>query len=206
LLPLAERLQIKMGPELHAPWSLEAPVVVAYRELYERLKSPWLGFIPDFGSSARTLPPDYLHYLLHQGMPRNLLDTAVGIWGGPGDVQSKREEFHRRAAAAQADPTVISALSVMFAILSPQDPKAWLSIMPQVIHVHAKFYGFDASGSESAIPYEQLLPVFVEGKYQGYMSAEWEGHMYSQASGFEAVQKLHALARRVLAPYTTAAA
>ncbi|MFM2289804.1 MAG: hypothetical protein RL684_2947 [Pseudomonadota bacterium] len=201
LLPLAERLQVRMGPELHAPWALESPTVLAYREMYERLKSPLLGFIPDFGSAARALPPGYIDYLLANGMPRDLLDMAMGIWSGPGDAQKKRDEFNRRAAALKADPTVISGLSVMFAILSPQDPRAWLSIMPQVIHVHCKFYDFDAAGLEPAIPYEHLLPVFVEGGYAGWMSAEWEGHMYSQASGFAAVQAFHAMAKRILAPY-----
>jgi sugar phosphate isomerase/epimerase len=201
LLPLAEKLQVKMGPELHAPWALDSPTVLAYREAYERLKSPFLGFIPDFGSAARALPPGYIEYLLANGMPRDLLAMAQEIWGGPGDAQEKRDEFNRRASALKADPTVISGLSVMFAILSPQDPRAWLAVMPQVIHVHCKFYDFDAAGLEPAIPYEQLLPVFVEGGYAGWMSAEWEGHMYNQDSGFEAVQTFHAMARRILAPY-----
>jgi hypothetical protein len=201
LLPLAEKLQVKMGPEVHAPWTLDAPVMVAYREMYERLKSPFLGFIPDFGASARALPPGYLDYLLKEGMPPDLLNLAVGIWTGPGEAQWKREEFNRRAAALNADPSAASGLSVIFSILSPQDPRVWLKIMPQVIHVHSKFYEFDAAGSETSIPYEQLLPVFVEGGYRGFMSSEWEGHMYSKASGIEAVKKHHALCRRILAPY-----
>lgn len=201
LLPLAEKLQVRMGPEVHAPWTLNAPVVVAYREMYERLKSPFLGFIPDFGASARALPPGYLAYLLQEGMPADLLELAVGIWTGPGDAQWKREEFNRRAAALNADPSAASGLSVMFSILSPQSPRAWLEIMPQVIHVHAKFYEFDTAGNETAIPYDELLPVFVEGGYRGFMSSEWEGHMYSQDSGIEAVKKHHALCRRILAPY-----
>jgi sugar phosphate isomerase/epimerase len=201
LLPLAERLQVKMGPEVHAPFTVDAPVVLAYREMYQRLKSPFLGFIPDFGASAKALPPSYLEYLRQGGIPPDLLQLAVGIWGGPGDAQWKREEFNRQAAAQQADPAAISGLSVLFSILSPQDPRAWLAIMPQVIHVHAKFYEFDAAGSELTIPYDQLLPVFVEGGYRGFMSSEWEGHMYSKGSGFEAVQKHHAMCRRILARY-----
>jgi len=201
LLPLAEKLGIKMGPEVHAPFTVNAPVMLAYREMYERLRSPLLGFIPDFGASAKAPPPSYLQYLRSAGMPSDLLEMAVGIWRGPGDAQWKRVEFNQRAAATGADPSTISALSVMFSILSPQDPRAWLEIMPQVIHVHAKFYEFDAAGSEAAIPYDQLLPVFVEGGYSGYISAEWEGHMYSQASGIDAVQGLRRLFDRLLAPF-----
>lgn len=201
LLPLAEKLQVKMGPELHAPWTLEAPAIVAYRELYERVKSPFLGFIPDFGASAKALPPSYLDYLREAGMPEDLLALAVGLWTGPGETQWKRDEFARRASALRAEPSVVSALSVMFSILSPQNARVWLEIMPQIIHVHCKFYDFDAAGNEPCIPYEELLPVFVEGGYRGYMSSEWEGHMYSQGSGLEAVERHHALCKRILIPY-----
>jgi sugar phosphate isomerase/epimerase len=201
LLPLAEKLEIRMGPEIHAPWAVNAPVMLAYREMYERLRSPCLGFIPDFGASAKAPPPGYLDYLRDGGMPADLLQMAVGIWSGAGDAQSKRTEFNRRAAGA--DPSAISGLSVLFSILSPQDPRAWLEIMPQVIHVHAKFYEFDAAGNEAAIPYDRLLPVFVEGGYRGFISAEWEGHMYSQASGIDAVQNLRKLFDRLLAPFNS---
>jgi hypothetical protein len=71
--------------------------------------------------------------------------------------------------------------------------------MPQVIHIHGKFYEFDSAGSEPGIPYEKLLPVFISAGYRGYMSSEWEGSIYSKASGFEMVQKHHALCRRIIA-------
>lgn len=201
LLPLIEKLGLKVGPEVHAPWTLSAPVIVEHREMYERLKSPLLGFVPDFGASARALPPSYLEYLREGGMPPDLQALAVRIWNGPGDAQWKRDEFGRLAAERKADPSAISGLSVMFSILSPQSPRAWLEIMDRIIHVHCKFYDFNADGFEPSIPYEELLPVFVEGGYRGYMSSEWEGHMYQQGSGLEAVAKHHALCRRILEPY-----
>ena len=66
---------------------------------------------------------------------------------------------------------------------------------------HRRSAVFDAEGNETTVPYEELLPVFVEGGYSGFMSSEWEGHMYSRGSGIEAVQKHHALCRKILAPY-----
>ena len=101
--------------------------------------------------------------------------------------------------AAGATPQTISALSVIFNILSPQSPQAWKQIMPQVVHIHGKFYDFDAAGNETAIPYDEILPVFRDAGYDGYMSSEWEGHMYSNASGFDMIAKHQALCRRVLA-------
>jgi sugar phosphate isomerase/epimerase len=199
LVPLIEKLKIKIGPEIHAPMAVNSPAVLGYREMYAKVNSPYLGFIPDCGSAARNIPPTYLAYLKSQGMPEDLMNLAVGIWRQPKDAQQKREEFAAAAKARNADPTVISSLAVMYSILSPQDPRAWLEIMPQIIHIHGKCYDFDASGSETSIPYEDLIPVFVEGGFNGFMSTEWEGHLYSQASGFEMVRKHQALCRRLLA-------
>ncbi len=201
LLPLVEKLGLKMGPELHAPWTIDSPAITAYRELYERLKSPLLGFIPDFGSCAKAWPAPYLRQLREAGIPGPLLDMALQIWNGEGDTQWKRDEFSRRAAADGHEPASISRLGVLFSMLIKQDPRVWLQIMPQIIHVHCKYYDFDEQGNETTVDYETLLPLFVEGGYSGYMSSEWEGHMYSRGSGIEAVQKHHALAKRILAPY-----
>jgi hypothetical protein len=96
------------------------------------------------------------------------------------------------------DPSHASGLSVVFSMLSSQKPEAWLEIMPQVIHIHGKFYDFDATGAETSIPYDELLAVFVEGGFRGYMSSEWEGHLYAWEPGYDQVQKHHALCRRIL--------
>ncbi|MES2259949.1 MAG: sugar phosphate isomerase/epimerase [Pseudomonadota bacterium] len=198
LVPLAEKLGLKMGPEIHAPLTVESPPVMAFREMFDKVNSPSLGFIPDFGASALTLPASYLENLRSQGIPEHLLQLALEVWHCKRDANWKREEFARRVAPFKADATIVSALSVMFAILSSQDIDAWKQIMPQVIHIHGKFYDFDADGNETSIPYGQLLPLFVEGGYQGYMSSEWEGSLYSRADAFEMVRKHHALARRIL--------
>jgi hypothetical protein len=199
LLPLIEKLAVKIGPEVHSPMTVNSPPVLAYRELYARLRSPFLGFIPDMGSCAVAPPPGYIEHLKRNGASEPLLQLALEIWKSDQDAQWKREEFTRRAVATGAHPTAITPLAVLFSILCPQDPRAWLEIMPQVIHIHGKFYEFDASGSEPSIPYEQLLPVFIKAGYQGYMSSEYEGGMYSKASGLEMVQKHQALCRRIIA-------
>lgn len=198
LVPLAEALQVKMGLEIHAPQGVNTPEVVAYREMYEKVKSPFLGFIPDFGASARTVPGPYLDILRKQGVAPDLISTALRIWGTDDKAVVKRQRL-ADFAQGRLDPVKLSALSVIFNMFSPQPAAAWLEIMPQVLHIHGKFYGFDPSGSEYCIPYEDLLPVFVRGGFSGYMSSEWEGHMYSLDDGFEMVAKHHALCRRILA-------
>lgn len=169
-------------------------------------KSPLLGFIPDFGCSARALPASCIANLRDQGMPEDLLQLALEIWHLPQDAGWKRGEFARRVAPLNADPVVVSALSVMFNILSPGEPDMWDAILPQVIHIHGKFYDFDDAGNETAIPYAELLPRFQRAGYSGFMSSEWESHLYSRADAFEMVRKHQALARRILAGVPVGAA
>lgn len=198
LLPLAEKHGIKIGPEIHAPLSPASPPVMAYREAYAKANSPLLGFIPDFGCCAHTLPPSYLANLRAQGMPDDLLQLAIEVWHLPQDAGWKRGEFARQVAPLNADPAIVSALSVMFNIVSPNTADIWREILPQVIHVHGKFYDFDDSGNESAIPYEEILPMFRDSGYDGFMSSEWEGHLYCRTDAFDMVAKHQAMARRIL--------
>lgn len=198
LVPLAERVNVKLGLEIHAPYKVNSPEVMAYREMYDKVNSPCLGFIPDFGATARTVPSPYLDTLRNRGISEALIKVALDIWMSEDELPAKRANFAREARATGADPAAASALGVIFNILVPQDARAWQEIMSQVIHVHAKFYDFNADGSEVCIPYEQILPVFRDAGYSGYMSSEWEGQMYSDADGFEMLRKHHALCRRIL--------
>ena len=73
--------------------------------------------------------------------------------------------------------------------------------MPQMFHVHAKFYDIDENGDEPAMDIPRIVRQFVEGGYQGYLSSEWEGHAFSdlgESDPIELVKKQHALMRRAI--------
>jgi sugar phosphate isomerase/epimerase len=199
LLPLAEKLNVKLGLEIHAPQHSNHPDVIKFREMYAREKSPFLGWIPDFSSTARTVPPSFLHAQRAKGVPESLIKLAMQIWHGSGDAQARMVQFKERARAAAADDLQLNELSLIFPMFGKQDPRSWLELLPEVVHIHGKFFGFDANGDEEAIDYPALLPLFRDGGFNGYMSSEWEGHMYSDADAFDMIQRHQALCRRILA-------
>jgi hypothetical protein len=174
-------------------------VVLEFREMYERVGSPYLGFIPDFGASVRQVPPGHMQYFRWRGIPEQVIAKALEIWNEAGDPWERRAKFVALGERESWDRMWIVELSVIYGLFSRAPARSWLEIMPRTYHVHGKFYGFDADGTDPAIPYEELLPVFVEGGYRGYISSEWEGHQASDASGFEAIQKHQALERKILA-------
>jgi len=206
LLPLLEKHGIKIGPEVHAPLNPSSPPVMAWREAYAKANSPLLGFVPDFGCCAHTLPATYIANLRRQELPEDLIQLALEVWQLPRDAGWKRQEFARRVEPLNADPADVSALAVMFNILSPGTADMWKEIMPQVVHVHGKFYDFDEQGNEASIDYGSILPVFHDGGFTGFMSSEWEGHLYMRGvDAFDMVAQHQALARRIIAKHTGAA-
>lgn len=198
LVPLAEKLNVKLGLEIHAPQHANHPDVVQYREMYAQVKSPILGWIPDFSSTATTVPASFLEHCRQDGVPDKLIELAMEIWNADGDTFARMKQYQQRSREGGFDDARISQLSLIFPMFGKADPKSWQELMPEVVHIHGKFFGFDAQGNEECIDYPTLLPMFKQGGFSGYMSSEWEGHMYSDADAFEMIEKHQALCKRIL--------
>ena len=198
LAPLAEKLDVKLGLEIHAPERPDSRDVLAYREMYAKVNSPYLGFIPDMGASARAVPPSLLNWLRNGGIQEKFIQIALDTWSIGGSREDRAAEFRSREQAAGASEMDIRRMFMMFTMIGRMEPRGWLEIMPQVIHIHGKCYDFDANNHEVAIPYEELLPVFLNGGYNGYISTEWEGQAFNDEDGFAKVQAHHALCKKIL--------
>jgi Xylose isomerase-like TIM barrel len=202
LLPVAERLDVKLGMEIHAPETVRSPWVMALRELYDRLDSPYAGFIPDFGASTRAISPSVFETFRAKGVSDELLDEIAKRWDelGSRDFEAHEEigNFiglaHRYGAGDDAVNLAVFAVGIH----GHQDPQAWKEILPHVVHVHGKFFDI-RDGVEPVVPVEELLDVLVEGGYTGYVSAEYEGwHWDTQSDAFQMVAEMQALCRRLL--------
>jgi sugar phosphate isomerase/epimerase len=121
------------------------------------------------------------------------------VWHGTGDAQTRMGQYKERARAAHANEIHLNELSLIFPMFGHEDPRGWLELIPAVVHIHGKFFGFDSDGNEEGIDYAALLPLFRDNGYAGYMSSEWEGHMYSDADAFDMIERHQAMCRRMLA-------
>lgn len=199
LVPLAEKVNVKLGMELHTPYQVDHPAVIALRELYEEIDSPYVGFIPDFGTSMRNIPDALLYSFREVGVTNELIALTKEVWKKDVPTPMKFGELQQRASALGATPPQIGRLNMAFSMNGRQDINAWKEIIPQTVHLHGKFYGFDENGDEPSIDYAAILKVFYEGGYHGYISSEYEGTAFTdEFTGFEMVQKHHALCKKIL--------
>lgn len=199
LAPYAEELGLKMGLEVHAPAHANHPMVLAYREMYAKVDSPALGWIPDFGGTAERLPASFLESARARGVPEGLIALLLDIWPQEGPPPERAGRLREAAVREGYAPEHIQAVSLAFFILSNADARSWAELVDQTVHIHGKFYGVGEDGREEAIDYDTILPIFARGGYTGSMCSEWEGHAYSEADAFAAVEAHQAMCRRILA-------
>ena len=202
LLPLAEKYDQKLGYEIHAPSGPNNPQVLQIRELYEELDSDRLGFTADFSSTMHSLSPTLLRTLGQMGMPEEYFAVMDEIWHEPTPMHVRNQKFEDFLTSENFDFARLGPFTrLAFNMHGLVPPEEWLDIMPQIFHVHAKFYDIDENGDEPAMDIPRIVRQFVEGGYQGYLSSEWEGHAFSdlgEADPIELVKKQHALMRRAI--------
>ncbi|WP_345800769.1 DUF6379 domain-containing protein [Microbacterium sp. AZCO] len=181
LLPIAESLDLTLAYEIHAPMGPNSPEILRVRDVYADLDSPLLGFVADFSSTMHAMSPTLLRAVRRAGLDDEAIDRLQQIWATDASMRDRQQEFIAYLNSRGFDPGRLGSFAhLAFNMHGHVDPREWGDIMPQIKHVHAKFYDIDENGQEPAIDYPELVRVFVEGGYRGYWSSEWEGHAFAE--------------------------
>jgi Domain of unknown function (DUF6379) len=209
LLPLAENLELKLAYEIHAPLGPNSPEIMKVRDVYAELDSPLLGFVADFSSTMHSMSPTLLRAVRRAGLDDEAVQKLQAIWATDAPMRARQEEFIGYLRGRDFDPARLGSFAhLAFNMHGHVSPKEWADIMPQIMHVHAKFYDIDEQGNEPAIDYPELVRVFVEGGYRGYWSSEWEGHAFAELGEVDPlllVRKQHDLIRKSMRTALTSA-
>lgn len=202
LLPIAEKLDLRLAYEIHAPLGPNAEPILKVRETYAELDSPLLGFVADFSSTMHAMSPTLLRAVRRAGLDDAAVDRLQEIWATDLPMRERQEEFIGYLRGRDFDPARLGSFAhLAFNMHGHVAPREWADIMPQILHVHAKFYDIDDSGQEPAIDYPELVRVFVEGGYRGYWSSEWEGHAFAELGEVDPlllVRRQHDLIRKTM--------
>lgn len=202
LLPLAEQYDQYLGYEIHAPSGPNDPKVVEIREVYAELGSDRLGFTADFSSTMHSLSPTLLAQLGKMGMDEKHFTVMDEIWHEPTPMHVRNQKFEDYLVSEGVDPLTFGPFTrLAFNMHGLVPAEEWLDIMPQIFHVHAKFYDIGVDGEEPAMDIPRIVKQFVVGGYQGYLSSEWEGHAFQdlgEADPIDLVKKQHALMRKAI--------
>lgn len=205
LVPIAERYGVTLALEVHADQYASHPRILALRDRYEQLGSPFLGFTMDWGATVSGFAPSLLEAYRRRGASDELLAKVVDLWnafyeqGPPADQAEHGQRFGAfiSLAAQNGRPD----LGIDFGIngtglFGPARVDDWLEIMPWIRHVHGKFFGIDERSEEPSVPVRDLIRLLVENGYSGAISSEYEGwHWNNWQSPFEIIAAEQAVQR-----------
>ncbi|MCI2049578.1 MAG: sugar phosphate isomerase/epimerase [Lachnospiraceae bacterium] len=194
---MAERYQVAIGYEIHAPQRPSDPDVQELLHVFEKLDSPWVGFVPDFGCYIER--PNKLSVDRFLGLgakPENLQYIIDHRWDG-----STEAEMTAKMAEMGGGEAEKMAVSEWFGYLSfaPADLDGFRTVLPFARYFHGKFYHIGEDCVETTIPYEKLIRMAVESGFDGTLMIEYEGHTFYLDDAEEQIARHIRMEKRILA-------
>jgi hypothetical protein len=221
-IPYAEEYKVRLGNEIHAPSHLDDEFSQSLVEMFKRTESKYVGFVIDLGIYTRRIPRVVSDRWVRDGMRQEIADYIIETYaksigsGVNGDGKAKKGAGATLAEkwAERSDNELVRGVTEMGG--TPQeigmahyaghhifaDPRRMLPYMPWIFHIHAKFNEMLPDYTEYSIPYEEIIPVLIEGGYNGYLSSEYEGNRHIQdahdVDSVEQVRRHQEMLKRLL--------
>lgn len=197
IVAYAEKMGVRIGHEIHAPQSFRQDELRRLIDVAHKLNSPYFGFVPDCGIFASSCAKPYLDKFTQMGVPARIRNRIVELWR----EQASPEKVVAEVKAMGGDHMALLMVTESFTYFGHEDPKSLNEIMPQLIHIHGKFFGIDpATGEEPSVRYPEIVSVLKAGGFSGCMASEYEGHhWFPDGDALWQVKAHHAMVRKLLA-------
>lgn len=220
-LEYAEEMDVKIGLEVHAPFSLNSGWADGYMEMIQRTGTKYFGFIPDMGIFCRRIPDvvrdkarrqgakeecikivdDSYAKRLEKGFVKIKYDLDLGkanmeyrMANGMGEMMEAVE----KAGGGPADRMYADS-SFTYSWSDPQDI---IDNIDYIYHTHAKFYNVHEDYTETAVAIPEVVKAYKKAGYKGYLSSEYEGGEHlrydSEVDSIEQVRRHQEALRRAI--------
>ncbi|MCB9420054.1 MAG: TIM barrel protein [Ardenticatenaceae bacterium] len=184
LAPIAEKYNVKLALEIHAPSFYDSPLEQRLIEMFDHVQSPYLCFTLDLGVFCKKLPRVASERFLREGMKPEIVEYLVD--GYNNGTLPKSNELSRRDAGLADKIMEMGGRKedVYWAYMGTHmiyaEPRKMLPYLKYTSHIHGKFYEMVDDQTEFSIPYDEIIPILIEGGYEGYIDSEYEGNRWIQ--------------------------
>lgn len=198
-VPLAEKLDVHMGVEVHAPWYLDHAWILRTIEVADRLKTRHLGILPDMGIFMKHYPPVFRARFERQGARPEVTQFIVDQ-----HEQKVMCEYtiYEVAVKMQGNKAEV-AMAETLRHAPYANPRRIGDFAPYFRHIQAKFYEMNEDYTDPALAYDEVIPELVKAGWEGTLSSEYEGNRWIQdvheVDSREQVRRQHVMFERLIA-------
>ena len=208
-LEYAEKVNVKIGLEVHAPFSLNSGWADGYMEMINRTGTKYFGFIPDMGIFCKNIPDVLRDKAKRQGAKEECLkivDDAYAQRREKGFVKIKYDldlgkanmeyrmangmkemmEAVEKAGGGPAD-MMYAGTSFTYSWSEPQDI---IDNIDYIFHTHAKFYNMHEDYVETAVAIPEVVEAYKKAGYTGFLSSEYEGGEHLRDVGVDSIEQV----------------
>lgn len=201
-LPLAEELDIKIGKEIHAPFTIKTKGEPEYRDplflnfnpkmteeivdLIHETGSKHVGLVPDFGIFQHSIPRVALEYEKRHTNTPEMVDF----------IYENRFDYTLEEMIALCKEKYPNHdlpernIFILMQTKSSATAEELRDIVPYIVSIHGKFYEMTYNEEletyyDESIDYYNPIKVLVEENYEGFICSEYEGQRHQQDTGRE---------------------
>ncbi len=207
-LEYAEKMNVKIGLEVHAPFSLNSGWADGYMEMIHRTGTKYFGFVPDMGIFCKNIPDVLRDKAKRMGASEECLkivDDAYAQRVAKGFVKikydldlGKANMEYRMANGMQEMMEAVEKAGggpgdKMYAgssfTYSWSDPQDIIDNIDYIFHTHAKFYNVHEDYTETAVAIPEVVEAFKKAGYKGFLSSEYEGGEHLRDVGVDSIEQ-----------------
>jgi sugar phosphate isomerase/epimerase len=196
-IPYAEEYNVRLGNEIHAPSHLDDDFSKSLFEMMQRTGSRHVGFVIDMGLYTRRMPRVVSDRWIRDGMREDIAQYIIDAYNAHQGLETLPDDVKKMGGTEQDISMARMGTHNIYV-----DPRRMLDFMPWIFHFHAKFNEMLPDYTEYSIPYDEIIPILIEGGYNGYLSSEYEGNRHIQdafeVDSVEQVRRHQVMLKRLL--------
>ena len=193
-LDYAEKMNVKIGLEVHAPFSLNSTWAEGYLSMIRRTGTKHFGFIPDMGIFCKNIPDVVRDQFRRRGAKEECLrivddcyaqrrargfvkieyDLNLGKANMAYRMANGMQEMMDAVQKAGGGPADFGYANESF-VFSWSEPQDLIDNIDFIFHTHAKCYNTSADYVETATAIQEVVDAYRKAGYTGFLSTEYEG-------------------------------
>lgn len=208
-LDYAAKVNVKIGLEVHAPFSLNSGWADGYMEMILRTGTRHFGFVPDMGIFCKNIPDvlrdkarrmgaheecikivdDAYAKRLEKGFVKIKYDLDLGKANMEYRMANGMKEMMEAVEKAGGGPADMMYAGASFTY-SWSEPQDLIDNIKYIYHTHAKFYNVSEDYVETAVAIPEVVEAFKKAGYKGYLSSEYEGGEHVRDIGVDSIEQV----------------